>query len=122
MIELGPPVDKPPAIGIKTAKLFTNLEERTGIGHRGFDLHPVTNDLRITDETANSLVGVASDLFWVKFVEGTSISIAFFSKRATSSSRLARLRAPGFRNAFCRREQGLPILDRDISAIMDRLH
>ena len=78
MIELGPPVDKPPAIGIKTAKLFTNLEELTGIGHRGFDLHPVTNDLRITDETANSLVGVASDLFWVEFVEGTSISIAFF--------------------------------------------
>src|SRR6201982_627545 len=43
----GLPADEPPAIGVKAAELFLDLEKRASIAHRGLDLHAVADDLRI---------------------------------------------------------------------------
>src|SRR5260370_27157361 len=47
--KFGLPADEPPAVGVKAAELFLDLEERTSIAHRGLDLQAVADDLRIPE-------------------------------------------------------------------------
>src|ERR1700704_553214 len=75
-IEFGLPADEPPAVGIKVAELFPNLEKRAGVAHRGFDLHAITDDLRISDKGLDSFAGIMRDLLGIEFVERVSIAIA----------------------------------------------
>src|SRR6202171_5709429 len=58
--EFGLPADEPPAVGVKAAELFLDLEERTSIAHRGLDLHAVADDLRISQKAPDGLFGIAS--------------------------------------------------------------
>src|SRR4029077_7218154 len=47
-VQLRLPTHEPPAVGIKVPELFLDLEQRASVAHRGFDLHPVANDVRIS--------------------------------------------------------------------------
>src|SRR3984893_9633475 len=42
-VNLGPPADKTPAVGVKLPELFLDFEQCAGVAHCGFDLHPVAN-------------------------------------------------------------------------------
>src|SRR5882672_9625842 len=73
-IELGTSLDKSPAIGIETPELLLDLEKCARVAHRGFDLHPVANDLRIRSKVLNLFLGVARDFLRIEFVERAAIT------------------------------------------------
>src|SRR6266404_45164 len=77
VIELRPAVDEPPAIGIKIAEFFANLEYPAGVGHSGFDLHPVADDSWIDEQLLNSFPGIPRDFVGIEPVECSSVAISF---------------------------------------------
>src|SRR6266567_6978117 len=72
--EFGFPADEPPAVGVKVAELFLDLEKRTSIAHRGLDLHPVADDLRISQKGPDLFLGIARDLLGIEPVKCAPIT------------------------------------------------
>src|SRR5882672_10977402 len=78
VVELGPPADKTPTVGVKIPGLFLDGEKCACVAHGSFDLHPVANDLRVGGKTLDSSLGVARDLRRIEVVERAAIAFASF--------------------------------------------
>src|SRR2546422_7477550 len=68
VVELGPPADKAPTVGVKIPGFFLDCEKCACVAHCSFDLHPVANDLRIRCKTVYSPFGVASDFLRIEVI------------------------------------------------------
>src|SRR5258708_103072 len=78
VIELGPPADKTPAVGVEVLEPVLDFEKCACIAHCGFDLHPVANDLRIGCKVLDFSLGVARDFLRIEFVERAAIPFPLF--------------------------------------------
>src|SRR5216683_733537 len=86
MVELGPPADKAPAVGVKVPELFLDCEKCACVAHCGFDLHPVANDLRIRCKGVDSPFGVASDCLRIEGIERAAIPFPPFQHERPAQS------------------------------------
>src|SRR6202030_457542 len=77
-VDLGPPVNKPPAIGVVLPKFFLDLKKCAGVAYSSFNLHPVADDFRIRQKFTNLRLRVPRDFLGVEFVESAAVTIAFF--------------------------------------------
>src|SRR6267378_1205218 len=88
MVDLGPPADKAPAVGVKVPELFLDFEKCACVAHCGFDLHPVANDLRIRCKTLDSPFGVDSDFLRIEVSERAAITFPLFQHQRPAQSSL----------------------------------
>src|SRR5216683_2144928 len=88
VVKLGPSLDKTPAIGIETPELLLDFEECACVAYCGFDLHPVTNDLRIGYKLLDLSLGVARDFLRIEFVERAAITFPLFQHKRPAQSGL----------------------------------
>jgi len=88
-VEHRPSADELPAVGVERAELLPNREKGARIAHRGFDLHSVSNDLRIRQEPQNLFIGVARDFCGIEFVERPTIARSFFQNQGPIQSSLS---------------------------------
>src|SRR6267154_5347367 len=88
VIELGPPADKTPAVGVEVLEPFLDLEKCACVSHCGIDLHPVANDLRIGCKVLDFSLGVARDFLGIEFVERAAIAIPLFQHQRPVQSGL----------------------------------
>src|SRR5207249_1089723 len=72
-----PPVDEPPAVGVKTSELFLNGYKLTRVQHCSFDFQAVSNDRRIPGELLNACFRIACHLTRIEVAEGMAIAFAF---------------------------------------------
>src|SRR5258708_35614574 len=87
-VKLGPSLDKTPAIGIETPELLLDFEECACVAHCGFNLHPVTNDLRIGYKILDLSLAVARDFLRIEFVERAAITFPLFQHKRPAQSGL----------------------------------
>src|SRR5712692_753576 len=88
VIELGPPADKAPTVGVKIPGFFLDCEKCACVAHCSFDLHPVANDLRIRCKTVYSPFGVASDFLRIEVIERAAITFPLFQHERPAQSGL----------------------------------
>src|SRR6266567_6519751 len=88
VVKLGPSLDKTPAIGIETPELFLDFEAYACVAHCGFDLHPVTNDLRIGYKLLDLSLGVARDFLRIELVERAAITFSLLQHERPAQSGL----------------------------------
>src|SRR5712671_1236981 len=86
--EFGLPADEPPAVGVKAAELFLDLEKRTSIAHRGLDLHAVADNLRIYQKAPGLFLGIARDPLGIEAVERPPIAFPLLQHKRPVQSGL----------------------------------
>src|SRR6266850_6069944 len=73
-VELGPPVNETPAIGVEAPEFFPDLEKCAGVAHGSLYLHTVADDLRIQYQLLDPARGESRDFLGIKASESASIT------------------------------------------------